>query len=117
MITEKGTLIVGIEYENKVHRDFELRPQLVRDSIEAIEDDRARRNENYLGLCIIAKQLIKLGEIPKEKITPELIMDMHEVDLTVIFDATRRLQKRLNSFRKQDETHKEAFLGNAETGV
>ncbi len=112
MITEKGTLIVGVEYAGKAHKEFELRPQLVRDSVDAIEDDRAERNESYFGLCVLSKQIVKLGDIPKEKITTELLMDMHEVDLAAISDASRRLQKRLQSFRGQSEASKEAHTGN-----
>jgi phage FluMu protein gp41 len=113
MITEKGTLIIGIEYEGKIHKEFELRPQIVRDSIDAAEDDRAKRNDSYLGLCVLAKQIIKLGDIPKEKITAELLMNMYEVDLAVISEASRRLQKRLQSFRGEDKAIKEVSAGNA----
>lgn len=113
MITEKGTLIIGIEYEGKVHKEFELRPQLVKDSIDAIEDDRARKNESYLGLSVIGKQIIRLGDIPKEKITAEMLMNMYEVDLAVISDASRRLQKRLQSFRGESKTAEKTDSGNA----
>lgn len=113
MITEKGTLIVGVEHEGKVHKEFELSPQLVRDSVDAIENDRAKRNESYLGLSILAKQIKKLGDIPKEKITAELLMNMYETDLAAISEAARRLQKRLQSFRGDDKASKEADTGNA----
>ncbi len=113
MITEKGTLIIGVEYEGKTHKEFELRPQLVSDSVDAVEDDRAKRNDSYLGLCILAKQIVKLGDIPKEKINAEMLMNMYETDLAVISDAARRLQKRLQSFRREDKAIKEAHAGNA----
>jgi len=113
MITEKGTLIVGVEYEGKVHKDFELRPQLVKDSIDAIEDDRARKNDSYLGLCVIAKQITKLGDIPKDKITAELLMNMYEIDLSAISEASRRLQKRLQSFRGESATIQKTNNSNA----
>jgi len=113
MITEKGTLIVGVEYEGKTHKEFEIRPQIVKDSIDAIEDDRAKKNESYLGLCVITKQIIKLGEIPKEKITTEMLMNMYEVDLFAISEAARRLQKRQQSFRGESKTPEKTDSGNA----
>lgn len=100
MITEKGTLIVGVEFAGKIHKAFELRSALVRDSIEAVEEDaRAVKNESYMGLCLIAKQLLALGDIPKKEITPAMLMDMNEIDMAEITEANRRLQKRLRQFR------------------
>lgn len=102
-MNEKGTLSIGIEFEGKAHKEFELRPQLVSDSVDAIEESvRAQRNDSYLGLCVLAKQLVKLGDIPKEKITPELLMPMYEVDLKVLMTASKRLESKLLSFRGED---------------
>jgi hypothetical protein len=103
-MNEKGTLLLGIEHEGKVHKEFELRPKFVSDSIDAIEDERAQRNESYLGLCILSKQIVRLGDIPKEKITPELLMSMYEVDMGTLTEASRRLENKQLSFRDADKT-------------
>lgn len=102
-MNEKGTLSIGIEFEGKAHKEFELRPQLVSDSVDAIEGERAQKNESYLGLCVLAKQLVKLGDVPKEKITPELLMSMYEVDLRALMEASKRLESKLLSFRSKDK--------------
>ncbi|MDA8170322.1 MAG: hypothetical protein M0Z48_00635 [Nitrospiraceae bacterium] len=117
MMTEKGTLPVGVEYEGKPQRDFELRPQLVQDSVDAVEEERAQRNESYLGVCVLAKQLTKLGDIPKEKITPTLLMGMYEADLGVISAAARRLQQRLARFSGADEAPEKGAAGVEKAGV
>jgi len=117
MITEKGTLIVGVEYDGKRHKEFTLRPQLVRDSIEAMEDDRARTNESYLGLIVLSKQLVCVGDIPPDKISPAILMDMHATDMEVVNDALRRLQERLKSFRGEGETAEKDNPGADETGL
>jgi hypothetical protein len=117
MITEKCTLPIGIEYEGKVHRDVEMRPSLVRDSIDAVEDDRAQRNESYLGLVILSKQIVSLGAIPHDRITQELLMGMYEPDLVAIRNASERLKNRLQSFRGSDAGAEGAGVGDAETGV
>ncbi|MCX5828763.1 MAG: hypothetical protein NTV58_12310 [Deltaproteobacteria bacterium] len=103
MLTEKGTLPIGVEYDGKTHKDFEIREQLVADSI-AIYDDpdragRAVRNHAYAGVCLLAGQIVSLGEIPKEALTPELIMGMHDDDFEEIKAADKRLTERRNSFR------------------
>ena len=110
-MTEKGTLPIGVEHEGRTHKEFELRPQLVRDSVDALEDDRAQRNDTYLGVCVLAKQLIRLGDIPREKLTPGLLMDMYEADLAAISAAARRLQQRLARFPGSGETGKEGGAG------
>ena len=101
MFTEKGTLPIGIEYDGKIHRDFELRPQTVADSVDAVEEDRARDNESYLGVVVLAKQMIKLGDIPREDITTNLLLGMYDVDIAAVNEALGRLRKRLLSFRDE----------------
>lgn len=117
MNTEKGTLTIGIEYNGRIHRDFEIRPQLVRDAIEAMEDERAQRNESYLGLLVLAKQTISIGDIPKEKVTVDLLMEMYDVDLAAIHAAAGRLQKRLISFRGEGTDNEKGGPGGHENGV
>lgn len=117
MITEKGTLAIGIEHGGKTHKEFVLKPQMVRDSIEAIENERARRNESYLGLCILEKQLEKLGDIPRKEVTPELLMDMYEVDLAIVSEASRRLQKRQRSFRCENSSSEKNHPCDAKDGL
>lgn len=113
MITEKGTLVIGVEYDGKTHTDFELRPQIVADSVDAMEDEKARRNDSYLGLIVVAKQLIKLGDIPKEQITAELLMGMQDIDMSEINGALKRLQIKQQSFRRKSEAPAQPHSGDA----
>ena len=117
MITEKCTLPIGVEYDGKVHRDVEIRPSLVRDSIDAVEDARAQTNESYLGLVILSKQITRLGAIPVNKITPDLLLNMYDVDLAVVNSASERLKKRLQSFRSSDAGQTQGSAGDGEIGV
>lgn len=112
MIKEHGELAVGIEFHGTIHKDFTIRPALVRDSVEAIEISRARQNDSYLGLCTLARQIEKIGAIPKDEITADLLMDMYEVDLSIITEASRRLQKRQRSFRSETAASPENHTGN-----
>lgn len=117
MMTTKGTLMIGIEYNGKTHTDFVLRPQIVRDSIEAVENERAQHNESYLGLCILSKQILSIGDIPEKDITPELLMDMYEVDLSIITEASRRLQKQQRTFRDEKQTPEKGYPCAVEDGL
>ena len=120
MITEKGTLIVGIEYGGKTHKEFELKPQIVGDSIEILEGDnadRAKKNDSFFGLCLLSKQIIKLGDMPVKEITPVLLLTLTEVDFTVMSKAREALEGRLRSFRGGKEEPKEANSGASKAGV
>lgn len=68
MLTEKGSLPVGIEYAGKVHREFEIREQRVRDLVAVYDNPetarRAESNDAFMGLCILAGQVVSLGEPP-----------------------------------------------------
>lgn len=111
MIKEKGTLPIGVEFDGKVHRDFVLRPQIVRDTIDLMDSeyaDRANENDHFFGICLLAGQLEKLGDIPKEKITPDLLLNMYDDDFRAIHMAKEALESRLRTFRKEDEGDKAA---------
>lgn len=104
MITEKITLLDGIEYDGVTHRDIEIRPQKVRDSIDAYDDDRARENDAYLGLAVLAAQVVSFGTIPKKNVTPELLMEMSEDDMAEINKGLARLRNRVKSFRTENKS-------------
>lgn len=101
MITQKGSLVIGIEYDGKIHKEFELRPQIVRDTVNAFEHPKFS-NDMYAGLILLSMQILKLGDIPKEKITPELLLELYEEDLKILFSAKEELANRLKSFRSQE---------------
>ncbi|MBI5234733.1 MAG: hypothetical protein HY886_00580 [Deltaproteobacteria bacterium] len=106
MITEKGKLPIGIEFAGKCHREYELRPQKLKDSIEAMEIERARTNDTYFAVCLLAKQIIRLGEIPVNAITPELLLELYDEDAGELSRAKERLAKKLAAFRGEDEAGK-----------
>jgi hypothetical protein len=98
VITEKGTLPVGIEKDGKFHREFEIRPALVRDTIEVADEEEPKKLENasYYGICLTAKQIVRIGDI--FPLSPELVMGMLDEDFGEIAKAKARLAARLKSF-------------------
>ena len=103
MITEKITLLDGVEYEGAMQREIEIRPQKVRDSVEAYDDDRARTNDAFLGLAVLAAQIVSFGSIPQKKITPDLLMELSEDDMAEINKGLARLRNRVKSFRSENK--------------
>lgn len=101
---EKGKLTVGVEHGGKTHKDFELRPQFVRDSVEILEGEnaeRAKKSDSFFGVCLLARQIKSLGSIPAEEITPEVVMSLTEIDFLVLNKAKEALETRLRSFRDE----------------
>jgi hypothetical protein len=107
MLTEKGTLPIGVEYEGKTHKDFEIREQLVSDMISVFDDSaqaaRADKNNYYLGMCILAKTIVSIGTIPKEALTVDLLLGMLQDDLNEVKRAEGRLDVKRKSFRGKAE--------------
>lgn len=103
MMTEKGTLPIGVEFDGKTHREFELREQTVGDTVEVLEDkvngSRAAGSDSFFNVCIAAKRTVNLGDIPKDKITPELFLAMKQEDFVEISSASRRLDEKRRRFR------------------
>lgn len=107
MLTEKGTLPIGVEHNGKIHRDYELREQQVRDLVDIFDDpaltERATKNVRFLELCILANMIIRLGDIPKEEITADLLVGMYQDDMNEIRKAEERLDIKRKSFRDDDK--------------
>ena len=121
MITEKGTLPIGVELDGKTHKDFELRPQFVSDTVDIFEDPeagkRAARNNQYFACCLYAGRLVSLGDIPKEKITPDLILSMRQEDYNEILGAGERLETQEATFREPPAPPAQDGAGAAQAGV
>lgn len=92
-VTVKGSLKVGVEFKGEIHKEFELRPAQVRDSIAATE--MAKGNQVRMLLGLLVGQLESLGTIPKEAITMDLLSSMYDVDLEVLQTAREDVEKKL----------------------
>ena len=106
MITEKGILPIGVKFNGVIHKDFEIREQIVADSINVFDDPdrgvKAVKNKLYANLCVTANMLLSLGTIPKEEITPDLLMTIRQMDLNEISAAEMRLAIKCTTFRDKE---------------
>lgn len=94
MTTTKGMLKIGLEYAGKTHVEFTMRAPKVKDTIEATVEVGEGNSLKFM-LATYSKQLISLGEIPKEHITADLLSDLYDIDLAVIQEASQDLEKKL----------------------
>ncbi|HAF1675183.1 TPA: hypothetical protein G8K91_000317 [Salmonella enterica] len=91
---EKHALLYGVKVGDKVHTDFMVRMPVVRDTIEALRltDEACGTTEGaaagmYYRVAVMAQAITALGDLPKEAITPELLLDELNDDDFDIIDA------------------------------
>ena len=113
----KGTLPIGIEYNGKIHRDFEVRARKVRDSIDASTDPEMAGDDSLLGLGILARQIVAIGTIPPEMITWKMLYEAWEDDLKEIDAKTKEAAEQLRTFSGSGEGDKKVNPGADETGI
>lgn len=77
----------------RIHRDGVMRLATARDEIEPLRDASVRTNGAYLSVLLLARTVTRLGDLPQESLTPELIQDLYAVD----FDHLQRLYERVNT--------------------
>ena len=77
----------------KVHREGVMRLATARDEIEPLRDAAVRTNGAYLSVLLLARTVTRLGDLPPESLTPDLIQDLYAVD----FDHLQRLYERVNT--------------------
>lgn len=94
MMTDSGELLHGVQANGKVHFDFTVRLPVIRDTMEALEltadtkgtTDGAAANIFY-RVAIIATALESLGDLAKEDITADLLLDELTDDDFDLIDA------------------------------
>jgi hypothetical protein len=104
MLTAKGKFNVGIEVDGEFHKDFELRETTIRDGCEYIKKMKQNGEDTDDDLVIAvykaAEQMVSLGPLKPEQITPELLMQLNEEDFIPLIDAQEELVKKRKSLKK-----------------
>ena len=119
ILTETGTLPDGIEEGGVIHREFELREQLIRDSVEIYDDpELVSRSENaaYAGVALMSRRITRLGELPTP-ISVNQLLDLTEADYQALTLAAARLAERRRSFRAKTTDGPAAGAGAAQAGA
>jgi hypothetical protein len=93
-LTQTGNLPIGVEVAGVLHRDFELRPVLVQDNIDAVTEV-GTANPVELSAAIFARQLVRLGTLEAKQITTDLVRALHIADFDAIERGAVELGKKL----------------------
>lgn len=94
-MTEDGTLLAGVEYEGKTHKDFTLRVATMEDVEKAIEEAGPDAGNARIARHQWSHTMIRLGGIPREKITAELLAGMVAEEFGIIRHTEESLLKKL----------------------
>ncbi|EEQ05881.1 MULTISPECIES: hypothetical protein [Yersinia] len=93
-MTEQGLLVFGVAVGEVIHREFSIRLPVVKDTITALTDTQDSQGTTegpaaqlYYKVAIIASALISLGNLAKEDITTELLLNELTDDDFDIIDA------------------------------
>lgn len=71
-ITCTGSLPIGIVFDGKLHQEVELGLATVGDEIAVIEEGVS---DAGVPIAVLARTLLKIGDIPAESITYQLLCD------------------------------------------
>ncbi|WP_432321853.1 hypothetical protein [Yersinia enterocolitica] len=81
-MTDSGLLLHGVEANGKVHFDFTVRLPVIRDTINALSDTQNKYGttegavaSTYYRVAVIASALTTLGDLDKDVITTDLLLD------------------------------------------
>lgn len=84
-------LLYGVEYDGRLHYDFEIRVPVMADVYTALDETEKKcgspdtaTGDMYYRMALMAGVLRKLGDIPAESVTAELLRDnllMEDYDL------------------------------------
>lgn len=94
-ITEKGELILGVVVDGVRHKDFELRQPTMADVEDALEAAGEGAHVARVNRHIWARTLTKLGDLPKGKITAELLGSLADTEYGLLQAAEASLRGKL----------------------
>ncbi len=102
--TQSGTLVFGVQFNEQIHRDFEIRLQTVGDEIDTVAEVGSDIVDANFTVHLLARTLVRLGTIPEEEITPELLKDnlIYE-DYNTLLQAARGAKKKLMDMKNESE--------------
>ncbi|WP_145490573.1 hypothetical protein [Yersinia rohdei] len=93
-MTEQGFLVFGVAVGDVIHREFSIRMPVVKDTIAALTDTQESQGTTegpaaqlYYKVALIASALISLGNLAKDDITTELLLNELTDDDFDIIDA------------------------------
>ncbi|QPR26782.1 hypothetical protein I6G97_00580 [Edwardsiella hoshinae] len=107
MMTEKGSLIYGIEHNGKLHYAFEIGLPTLGQTGECLDATESRfgslnsgKADVFYRAASFAFALVQLGDIPKEAITPDLLYAQLTQEDAEVLDKAIDVVKKKRSEQK-----------------
>lgn len=92
---EPFSLIYGLEYGGERHFDGTIRVPTALDRETALEEVQDNASEARVARHVWARTIQRLGTIPRNKITPELLANLVDDDYGPIHKAEENARKKL----------------------
>ncbi|HFZ8572280.1 TPA: phage tail assembly protein [Salmonella enterica subsp. enterica serovar Birkenhead] len=109
-MTGRNTLLYGIEYDGRTHYDFDIRLPVMADIYGALDlaekvhgSSDSGAGDLYYRMALMATVLTRLGDIPANAVTPELLLDgLLSEDYERLNDAIAELKKKRRNAKATD---------------
>lgn len=109
-MTGQNTLLYGIEYDGRTYYDFDIRLPVMADIYGALDQAEKVHGSSdsgagdlYYRMALMATVLTRLGDIPAEAVTPELLLDgLLSEDYERLNDAIAELKKKRRNAKAGD---------------
>ncbi|MFO5381696.1 hypothetical protein RCL37_06755 [Salmonella enterica subsp. enterica serovar Corvallis] len=121
---EKQQLLYGVKCGDKVHFDFAVRLPVVSDTIEALRatDEACGTTEGaaanmYYRVAVMACAITSLGDLQKEEITAELLLnELNDDDFELIDAQIEAIKKKRMDLNKSSPGTEPSSLPSGDTG-
>lgn len=121
---EKQQLLYGVKCGDKVHFDFAVRLPVVSDTIEALRatDEACGTTEGsaanmYYRVAVMACAITSLGDLQKEEITAELLLnELNDDDFDLIDAQIEAIKKKRMDLNKSSPGTEPSSLPSGDTG-
>jgi len=90
-----GTLPIGFEIDGKRYKEFSIRPSVLRDSVEAIEELGGEVSGVRLRYAVMTRRLSFTG-LEQEHVTSDLLMGLLDRDGFALELASDAVEKKLD---------------------
>lgn len=105
MTTVTGKLLIGHrDAAGDLHQDFEMRVPTIEDMEWAVENAPEGACSARLSRYVWVRSLTRLGRLPAEAITPELLGSLHYSDYAPLSAAEEALRGKLMPASADSET-------------
>lgn len=107
-MTEKGTLLYGVEVDGVRHKDFELRLPTIADVEAALEEAGEAPCPARVNRLVWSRTMTRLGSLSKDQLKPEslaeLLAGLVDTEYGIIATAEASLRKKLEAASAKSET-------------